>query len=210
MRSVLLAALAALCLVFSSFQTSDSVSRCEAAKQTKWFKAVVEVTKWYEKNVPGYQKHISPLIDCPLVKCGVRDDCSGLLSACLQYYGLITDGAIYTSAGYARENSKIGKIMQQEFKPIKCSIKQEKDAYGDLLPGDILTCHDGKDYNHVTIYAGDGRFYDWGSKAPGKDAKTANPDVKDNYPQPVSSNINDKQMNYHIYTLIWRYVGKTL
>ncbi|MDY4185110.1 MAG: NlpC/P60 family protein [Sodaliphilus sp.] len=163
--------------------------------QSDFLKAAKEVAEWYYKNKTPYQAdgvwYKTPY--CPFSSNGrAKRDCSGFVSIVLQYCGIFAPGESYNSISFISETGKCGQSLKKAgFKPIKGIFPQED--FSKFKPGDILAVNQGAkgDEHHVTIYAGNGRFYDYGGKAPG-------------FKQPVSGVVSKGEMNKHTYSIIWR------
>lgn len=154
--------------------------------------AAKKVADWYYANNTPYQADGVWYKDpkCPYSgnkKC--KRDCSGYLSIVLQYCGVFAPDEAYNSISFKSDNNSCAKSLKKGgFQPIFGEFPQED--FNKFAPGDILAVNRG-DQHHVTIYAGNGRFYDYGGKAPG-------------HKQPISGVVADKEMNPHTYTVIWR------
>lgn len=161
----------------------------------QWLSKVKEVADWYCKTFENYQQFLGGKM-CPVVDKKVRDDCSGLATACLQNYGIYHGNTIYNSAAFRDKNSELGHNLQKFFDPIEGEFMQTE--YEKFQPGDILAgfmFENGKvqrAHGHVTIYAGNGQFYDWGGWAYKADS------------QPVAGEESAGYMHDHLYTIIWR------
>ena len=165
------------------------------ANTKEWLLKTKEIADWYASNFSDYQQFLNGKM-CPLIDKKVRDDCSGLVTACLVNYGVYDGNNIFNSANFRDKNSSIGILMKKKFKPIEGNFMQTE--YESFKPGDILAGYmfeDGKvqrNHGHVTIYAGNGKFYDWGGWA--YKSKT----------QPVAGEEAAGYMHDHLYTIIWR------
>lgn len=134
-----------------------------------WLDYVQSMANWFQTNIHTYQGHIAgsktPVntdvrIPCNLLGGGkVRDDCSGFVSACLQYAGIFPAGVVTNSAGFKSTTGRIAQYLQNGgFTAIAFNR-------ASLQPGDIYAVNNGVQH-HVEIYAGklNGRdmTYSWG------------------------------------------------
>ena len=86
---------------------------------SSWAKAVQSMGKWYQENVHTYQNRTPPskgsgtrkMYDCSLINGKVADDCSGYVSACLQYFGIFKKGFVTNSSGF-NQGSDIANILK--------------------------------------------------------------------------------------------------
>lgn len=162
---------------------------------SEWLNKVKQIADWYNKNFDGYQDFLNGKW-CPLVNKKVRDDCSGMVTACLVNYGIYEGNTIYNSGSFRDKDCELGKLLKKHFLPIQGEFMQtdyEKFKAGDVLAGYMF--EDGKvqkQHGHVTVYAGNGKFYDWGGWA--YKAKS----------QPVAGEESEGFMHDHLYTIIWR------
>jgi hypothetical protein len=143
--------------------------------------------KWYEKKVHTYQQHISSLIPCGLLGGGgVRDDCSGYVSACLQYFGAFKKGLTTSSSGF-NSDKKIASILEAN------KFKKLSYSWETVQPYDIIA------YNgHVEILAEKGELpksWGWGSVHDG---------INGHAGMPAGTGYKPKG---NTYKTIWRYIG---
>ena len=154
---------------------------------SNWAKKVQTMGKWYEKNVHTYQEHIQTLIPCDLLGgSGVRDDCSGLVSACLQYFGAFKKGYAVSSNAFLNDTNVMEKLVNNGFKKIPYS-------WDSVQPYDIMA------YNgHVEILAlkdNKPKSWAWGDVHDGLDNRSGMPSLTG--PKPKGNT----------YKIIWRYIG---
>lgn len=77
---------------------------------SSWTKAVQSMGKWYESNVHEYNQ--SGWSSCDLLSgTRVRHDCSGYVSACLQYFGTLKKGVVFSSCEYTT-SSKVSDLLK--------------------------------------------------------------------------------------------------
>ena len=168
------------------------------SSNSSWAKAVESMGKWYESNVYTYQQtpqtRPNPqrgtgnrkYYNCSLVNGTVADDCSGFVSACLQYFGVFKSG---NNGGVSPSSSAFASkdlLLKKGFK----SFKFDKGA---VKPYDIVAKK-----GHVEIIANEKAYtengtksWSWGSVHNGKNG---------NSPMPAPTSKDE-------YTVIWRYVG---
>lgn len=154
---------------------------------SKWAKAVQIMGKWYEKNVSKYGTTTTP---CTLIGGSVRNDCSGYVSACLQYMGVFDKGKITNSGGFTNDQ-KIAQILE------KGGFRKLKYSWAAVEPYDIISYRNG-DKGHVEILAEKGdspKSWGWGSVHDCKGKHACMP-----------ANTGDKPKG-NTYTTIWRYMG---
>ena len=163
-----------------------------------WAKAVQTMGKWYEANVHTYQKNTPPskgsgsrkAYNCDLVGGNVYDDCSGYVSACLQYFGTFNKGFVTTSAGFTTDSGVASKLEKGNFKKLSYS-------WDTVQPYDIISyC------GHVEILAEKGetpKSWGWGSVHDGKTYSGKTRDV-----MPAKTGNKPKGNTYKV---IWRYMG---
>ena len=149
-----------------------------AGVNSNWSMAVMEMGKWYERNVHTYS---SGEVNCPLIGVNVRQDCSGFVAACLKRFG-VTDrpfnGSDSPGSSDYLSNRKVADILSKKgFKKMSGSNPQ---------PFDIMAKN-----GHVEIYAGNSKSWGWGSCHDGKNGHPGMP----------------SPMNKGPYSVIWRYVG---
>ena len=143
--------------------------------RTSWIAIIQAVKKAIAAQAPGYSQTnwINITIGGKTLK--VRTDCSGLVSACLKYYGSITDGANYSSRMLNKKDDQT--LLAAGFTP------KSWPGWEGLQAGDILA-KDG----HTEIYAGkDGnKYYVYNC---GSDSSVNNP--------------NPTGKSYDAYTTVW-------
>lgn len=159
-----------------------------------WNKCVSDMGLWFGANVNTYQKASSnkvknrqpyPLIyDCPLIGEKIRDDCSGFVSACLIYAGVMGKGSMYnakdfqSTTGDCADALRAGGFQSMAF---DASILQEGDIYA----------HSG----HVEICAGKNMQWGWGNTHYNN--------------MPCKAGYSGSWTNGKTYTTIWRCGGST-
>lgn len=154
---------------------------------SKWAKAVQIMGKWYEKNVSKYG---TTTTNCPLIGGSVRNDCSGYVSACLQYMGVFDKKTIPSSAGFTN-GQKIAQILE------KGGFRKLKYSWAAVEPYDIISYRNSGE-GHVEILAEKGaspKSWGWGSVHDCKGKNACMP-----------ANTGDKPKG-NTYTTIWRYMG---
>lgn len=154
---------------------------------SKWAKAVQIMGKWYEKNVSTYG---ATTTNCPLIGGSVRNDCSGYVSACLQYMGVFDKKTITSSAGFTNDQ-KIAQILE------KGGFRKLKYSWAAVEPYDIISYRNSGE-GHVEILAEKGaspKSWGWGSVHDCKGKNACMP-----------ANTGDKPKG-NTYTTIWRYMG---
>ena len=166
-----------------------------------WINYVESMSNWFKTNIHTYQGHqrgmklpinIGIRIPCPLLDNGkgkVRDDCSGFVSACLQYAGIFPTGVVASSIGFVNTTGVFANYLKTGgFVPMVFNRSS-------LQPGDIYAVNNGAQH-HVEIYAGkqNGRdmTYSWGNVH-----DTANGGMPSTY-----ASLN--------YSIMWRHDGTTL
>jgi hypothetical protein len=155
---------------------------------SKWAKAVQIMGKWYEKNIHEYNQ--SAFANCPLIGGNVRKDCSGYVSACLQYMGVFDKGKITNSGGFTNDQ-KIAQILE------KGGFRKLRYSWAAVEPYDIISYRNG-DKGHVEILAEKGdspKSWGWGSTHDCQGKRACMP-----------ANTGDKPKG-NTYTTIWRYMG---
>ena len=162
-----------------------------------WAKSVQSMGKWYEANVHTYQGNRPPakgsgnrrMYDCPLTNGKVADDCSGFVSACLQYFGVFKNGQVTNSNGFTGD-ANIAKTLEAG------KFARMKYSWETVQPYDIIS------YNgHVEILAEKGdslKSWGWGSVHD----NNYQGDGKPGMPAPTGSKPKGST-----YTNIWRYIG---
>jgi hypothetical protein len=113
----------------------------------KWLAIVQAVKAAIAAQKPGYDKDKYINITVGGVTKSVRCDCSGLVAACMKYYGVMADSVnLYTG------------IMLSDTSPMKGAgfTRRTFTSWNDLTPGEVLVCN-----GHTEIYAGekDGDHY---------------------------------------------------
>ena len=153
---------------------------------SSWAKAVQSMGKWYEANIHTYQRNQPPskgsgnrrYYDCPLINGKVGDDCSGYVSACLQYFGTLKKGLAFRSKEYTY-SSDVAKLLNSG------GFTKLKYSWDIVQPYDIISGP-----SHVEILAEKGnkkaKSWGWGSVHDGRtyDGKTRDvmPAKTDNKP----------------------------
>jgi hypothetical protein len=163
---------------------SGSESYPSAGSNSTWAKSVETMGKWYESNIHNYSQGQFTL--CPLTNSRVRHDCSGYVSACLQYFGAFKRGQITNSGGFTSDGN-IAKILQS------AGFRKMDYSYTTAEPFDIIT-YDG----HVEILASKGehpKSWGWGNVHDCKNGHACMPAGTGNKPKGST------------YKVIWRYVG---
>ena len=167
-----------------------------------WAKSVQSMGKWYEANVHTYQNSTPPskgsgtrkMYDCPLVNGKVGDDCSGYVSACLQYFGAFKKGQVTSSYGFTKDASIASTLEKGGFKKMSYS-------WDAVQPYDIISYRNG-DKGHVEILAEKGdtpKSWGWGSVHDGRTYSGKKRDI-----MPAKTGSLPKGNTYQV---IWRYVG---
>lgn len=161
------------------------VTRSGGSSSVEWRNAVEKMGKWYEKNIHSYSQ--TSFTPCPLLNgVKVRHDCSGYVSACLQYYGVIKNNAIYNSTMYTNDSGVSDLLTSSKFSKLTYS-------WDDVKPYDIISYS-----GHVEILAEKGdkpKSWGWGSC---HDGFGKNPTM----PAPTGNKPKGKT-----YKVIWRYMG---
>jgi hypothetical protein len=130
------------------------------------------------------------MYDCTLGNWNgkVGDDCSGFVSACLQYLGAFNNGYMTNSAGFVGDKNVASKLERAGFVKLNYS-------WDNVKPYDIIA------YNkHVEILAEKGdipKSWGWGSV---HDGRTYNGDTRDVMPAKTG-----KKPKGDTYKVIWRY-----
>lgn len=161
----------------------------------KFLATAKQIADWYYDNRLPYAAdnvmYTEP--ECPFsANKACRHDCSGFTTLIMYSCGIVTARENFSSVDFISENTVCGKALKTAgFETIHGEFPQED--FDKFQPGDILAVNQGPNgkEHHVTIYAGNGRFYDYGGKAPG-------------HKQPISGKVDDLEMNPHTYTIIWR------
>lgn len=174
-------------------KSTISVANCEdmintvhvSGDKSTWAKSVQSMGKWYEANVHEYNQ--SAMIACDLLDGGkVRKDCSGYVSACLQYFGAFKKGYITNSTGFVADSNVAGMLNNAGFRKMTYS-------WDTVEPYDIIAYK-----GHVEILAEKGerpKSWGWGSTHDCKNGHACMPAGTGNKPKG------------NTYTTIWRYVG---
>ena len=122
-----------------------SVGGMGGVDTTKWLETVKAVKKAYAASGTSYHAdnshNFNVTIGGKTLSC--RPDCSGFVSACLRFYGVMD--STLSSANFANVNDTTMK--KTGFTPRKWT------SWQDLQPGDIIAVHGG-DQHHVEIFAG--------------------------------------------------------
>lgn len=165
---------------------------------SSWAKAVQSMGKWYQENVHTYQNSTPPskgsgtrkMYDCPLINGKVADDCSGYVSACLQYFGTFKKGFVPGSSGF-NQGSDIADILKSN------GFTKLKYSWDIVQPYDIIA------YNgHVEILAEKSehpKSWGWGSV---HDGRTYGSDTRDIMPAKTGN-----EPKGSTYKSIWRYIA---
>ena len=167
-----------------------------------WAKAVQTMGKWYEANIHTYQNRTPPakgsgtrkMYDCSLVNGKVGDDCSGFVSACLQYFGVFKNGFIPSSYGFTYGSDVASILQKNKFTKINYS-------WDKVQPYDIIS-YNNNGKGHVEILAEKGehpKSWGWGSVHDGKTYEGKTRDV-----MPAKTGNKPKG---ETYTTIWRYIA---
>ena len=167
-----------------------------------WAKAVQSMGKWYQANVHTYQSNTPPskgsgsrrMYNCSVGdwKGKVADDCSGFVSACLQYFGAFKSGFIPSSAGFTKGSDVASALSSKGFTKLAYS-------WDAVQPYDIISYNNGKS-GHVEILAekaSSPKSWGWGSV---HDGQTYGGKTRDIMP----AKTGDKPKGT-TYTTIWRY-----
>ena len=163
-----------------------------------WAKSVQSMGKWYEANIHTYQGKTPPnkgsgtrkMYNCDLLGGKVGDDCSGYVSACLQYFGVFKKGYITNSGGFVRNTDVANMLQNGKFKKLSYS-------WDNVQPYDIIAYNNGGS-GHVEILAEKGehpKSWGWGSVHDGQNGRAGMP-----------AGTGDKPKG-STYTVIWRYIG---
>ncbi len=156
-----------------------------------WPEAVQTMGKWYAANVHTYIADAKTHGSCPLLGGhGVRYDCTGYLSSCLQLFGVVPRGYGISSEMAGNPQSDFGKRVA------KAGFKVLKYNKSILLPFDIVAVFEGRgkgQQHHAEIYAG---------KVNGKDKSWTWGNVHDN----AHGGLPSSFANYR-YKVIYRYDG---
>lgn len=169
-----------------------------------WAKAVQSMGKWYEANIHTYQNRTPPnsgsgsrkMYNCAVGdwKGKVADDCSGFVSACLQYFGVFKSGFIPSSAGFTRGSDVASALSSKGFTKLAYS-------WDAVQPYDIISYNNGKS-GHVEILAekaNSPKSWGWGSVHDGKTYEGKTRDI-------MPAKTGDKPKGT-TYTTIWRYTA---
>ena len=149
---------------------------------TKWEIAVIKVKKAIAKKKYKYSQTAYTHILIGLKKLYVRHDCSGYVSAALQYLGI--KGFITSSAGFSNNSNVAFILKNHNFTKLKFI------GWEDCKKGDIISASGA----HVEIFDhySDGVAYVYSN---GSTIGLANPSF-------------GKDGGEHKYDTIWRYIGK--
>lgn len=141
----------------------------------KWLSIVKAVKAAIAAQKPGYSQsnYITITIDGKSLK--VRTDCSGFVSACLKYYGVLKDSMNLTSGNMLATTERNNPMYSTGFTRLKCAWD-----LSNCQPGDILVRN-----GHTEIYAGSRKVYNCGS-----DSSVNNPGTTN--------------LSYGTYDTIWR------
>ena len=127
---------------------------------SSWAKAVQSMGKWYEANIHTYQRNQPPskgsgnrrYYDCPLINGKVGDDCSGYVSACLQYFGTLKKGLAFASKEYTYSSNVASLLKSGGFTKLKYS-------WDIVQPYDIIS---GPGHVEILAEKGDTKAKSWG------------------------------------------------
>lgn len=167
---------------------------------SSWINAVQSMGKWYEANIHTY--HLTGIpYKCPLTNGEVYDNCSGYVSACLQYFGTFKVGERFPSAEFTTSSKVADKLEAGGFKKLDYSwdIVQPYDIVSYCGHVEILAekSNHPKSWGwgaiHDNNYNGDGKY---GMPAPSR----KDPLNMDNKPIP-------QDCETKLYRVIWRYMG---
>ncbi len=119
-----------------------------SGNREKWINIVAEVKRQIAASKAGYSNTGSVTVTIGGKSIRVRTDCSGLVSACLQFYGVMDKGQTLNSDSIADMNNSI--MRRTGFTPKKFT------SWKDLSKGDIVARH-----GHTEIFAAivDGKKY---------------------------------------------------
>lgn len=151
---------------------------------SSWAKAVQSMGKWYEANIHTYGH--TEKYECPLIGVKVRDDCSGYVSACLQYFGVFKKGFNPRSGQFAFGENVASILKSKGFTRLDYS-------WSAVQPYDIIA-YDG----HVEVLAQKGnapRAWGWGNVHDCRNGHGCMPYGTGSLPKGST------------YKTIWRYVG---
>ena len=169
------------------------IADCEDAMKTvyvsgdksTWAKSVQSMGKWYEANVHEYSQ--KAMIACDLLGGEkVRKDCSGYVSACLQYFGAFKKGYNPSSTEFVSGGNLAGMLNNAGFRKMPYS-------WDNVEPYDIIAY-----IGHVEILAEKGehpKSWGWGKTHDCRNGHGCMPAGTGNEPKGKT------------YTTIWRYVG---
>ena len=169
------------------------IADCEDAMKTvyvsgdksTWAKSVQSMGKWYEANVHEYSQ--KAMIACDLLGGEkVRKDCSGYVSACLQYFGAFKKGYNPSSTEFVSGGNLAGMLNNAGFRKMPYS-------WDKVEPYDIIAY-----IGHVEILAEKGehpKSWGWGKTHDCRNGHACMPVGTGNEPKG------------NTYTTIWRYVG---
>ena len=126
-----------------------------------WLGTVIAVKQAIAAQRPGYSQSRSIDITLNGVTKKVRTDCSGFVSACLQFYGI----NIPTQTSVTFTSSNLTQLIDAGF------VKMPFTSWESLVPGDIISRN-----GHVEIFARieNGRHYVYNC---GSDSSVNNPDA---------------------------------
>ena len=131
----------------------DAVSGSEVSDRERWLGIVKAVKSAIAAQSPGYNQSNYITINVGGVDKSVRTDCSGFVTVCLKYYGVLDDGANLTSSQFATSSNSA--LQSANF------THSAWNGWESLSPGDIIARN-----GHVEIFAGnDGghKVYNCGS-----------------------------------------------
>jgi hypothetical protein len=151
-----------------------------------WAKAVQSMGKWYESNIHNYNQ--GQYTSCSLLGGQkVRHDCSGFVSACLQYFGAFKKGFLTNSSGFVGDSSVSNMLTNGGFRQLEFSWDKAQEYDIVALKG------------HVEILASKGspiKDWGWGSCHDGRNGH-----------QGMPANADSKRYTNNKYLKIWRYLG---
>ena len=161
-----------------------------AGSNSTWAQAVQTMGKWYEQNIHNYNQ--GQYTRCNLTNSSVRHDCSGFVSACLQYFGTFKKGRTENSGTFTR-GADVAKVMQNG------GFRKMSYSWDAVQPFDIVSFNNGGK-GHVEILASKSdpiKDWGWGSVHDCSKGKNAC--------MPAVADGNRYKKN--VYTVIWRYMG---
>ena len=170
----------------NSLVSSTGGNQSGPRDNSTWAKAVQSMGKWYESNIHNYNQ--SQYTSCPLLGGQkVRHDCSGFVSACLQYFGAFKKGFLTTSKGFVGDSSVSNMLTNGGFRQLKFSWDKAQEY-------DIVALN-----GHVEILASKAspiKDWGWGTCHDGRNGHQGMP----------ANAISDRYIK-NKYLKIWRYLG---